>query len=81
MACVWKFLIDDPAADVDQRRLACTIRTQQGEFFSGADRRLDFLDAGEAEGMAPISFLALLVGEIHFPQIELPLDPAPRLVL
>jgi hypothetical protein len=32
--------IDDPAAEVDQRRLTCTIRTRQGEFLSGRDRRV-----------------------------------------
>jgi hypothetical protein len=42
---------------------------------------LGFLGRWEAKGMAPNSLLALLVGEIHFPQIELPLDPAPCLVL
>jgi hypothetical protein len=53
----------------------------KANFFSGADRRVGFLVRMEARGLAPHLLLVLLVGEIHFPQIELPLDPAPRFVL
>src|ERR1700730_13513940 len=40
--------IDDPADDIDQRRLACAIWTKQAKYLSLADLQVDFLEGLEA---------------------------------
>src|ERR1700704_4658000 len=43
--------IDDPADDIDQRRLACAIWTKQAKYLSLADLQVDFLEGLEARGV------------------------------
>jgi hypothetical protein len=43
--------IDDPADDIDQRRLACAIGTKQAKYLSLADLQVDFLEGLEARGI------------------------------
>src|SRR5215203_797215 len=40
--------IDDPTDDVDQRRLPCAVRTEQGEDLSPTDVQVDLLERPEA---------------------------------
>src|SRR3984893_14808329 len=43
--------IDDPADDIDERRLACAIWTKQAKYLSLADLQVDFLEGLEARGI------------------------------
>src|ERR1700731_4926458 len=43
--------IDDPADDIDQRRLACAIWTKQAKYLSLADLEVDSLEGLEARGI------------------------------
>src|SRR6202047_126506 len=43
--------IDDPADNIDQRRLACAIWTEQAKYLALADLEVDFLEGLEARGI------------------------------